>query len=119
LRKWGTTSVCNIEAFPELMDAAAPVAAEDLVVLRDDRHSPPDHDGRPWWPERFLFQHRGNSLDSFGLNPHAPYTASLNLYQLANACASSFSMPLNDAPRGICRGVLDVSKGIRRAVRFQ
>jgi len=41
-----------------------------------------------------FFQHRGNSLDSFGLSPHAPYTASFNLYQLANACASSFTMPL-------------------------
>ena len=41
-----------------------------------------------------FFQHRANTLDSFGLNPHAPYTASLDLYHLANACAEAFTMAL-------------------------
>ena len=94
LRKWGTTSVCNIEAFPELMTRLppSPIRTWWFYEMIDVRHRITTEDVVAG--ALTFFQHRGNSLDSFGLNPHAPYTASLNLYQLANACAASFSMPL-------------------------
>ena len=94
LRKWGTTSVCNIEAFPELMTqlGPSPVRTWWFYEMIDIRHRITTDDVVAG--ALAFFQHRGNSLDTFGLSPHAPYTASLNLYQLANACASSFTMPL-------------------------
>jgi cytosine/adenosine deaminase-related metal-dependent hydrolase len=94
LRKWGTTSVCNIEAFPELMTRLAPSPLRTwwFYEMIDIRHRITTDDVVAG--ALSFFQHRSKSLDNFGLSPHAPYTASLNLYQLANACASSFSMPL-------------------------
>ena len=94
LLKWGTTSVCNIEAFPELMMRVGPSPLRTwwFYEMIDIRHRITTDDVVAG--ALAFFQHRGHSLDSFGLSPHAPYTASLDLYQLANACASSFTMPL-------------------------
>lgn len=94
LRKWGTTSVCNIKAFPELMTRLPPSPLRTwwFYEMIDIRHRITTDDVVAG-ALRF-FQHRANSLDNFGLSPHAPYSASLGLYQLANSCASSFSMPL-------------------------
>lgn len=94
LKKWGTTSVCNIEAFPELMTHLdpSPVRTWWFYEMIDIRHRITTDDVVAG--ALSFFQHRANSLDSFGLSPHAPYTASLDLFQLANACASSFTMPL-------------------------
>jgi cytosine/adenosine deaminase-related metal-dependent hydrolase len=94
LLRWGTTSVCNIEAFPELMVhlGRSPLRTWWFYEMFDIRHRSTTDDVVAG--ALAFFQHRANSLDSFGLNPHAPYTASLDLYHLANACASSFTMPL-------------------------
>lgn len=94
LRKWGTTSVCNIEAFPELMVhlGPSPLRTWWFYEMIDIRHRVTTDDVVAG--ALAFFQHRANSLDTFGLSPHAPYTASLDLYHLANACASSFTMPL-------------------------
>jgi cytosine/adenosine deaminase-related metal-dependent hydrolase len=94
LKKWGTTSVCNIEAFPELMTRLGPSPLRTwwFYEMIDIRHRITTEDVVAG--ALAFFQHRGNSLDNFGLSPHAPYTASLKLFELANACASSFTMPL-------------------------
>jgi cytosine/adenosine deaminase-related metal-dependent hydrolase len=94
LKKWGTTSVCNIEAFPELMMRLdpSPIRTWWFYEMIDIRHRITTDDVVAG--ALSFFQHRANSLDSFGLSPHAPYTASLDLYRLANACAASFTMPL-------------------------
>jgi cytosine/adenosine deaminase-related metal-dependent hydrolase len=94
LRKWGTTSVCNIEAFPELMIhlGPSPLRTWWFYEMIDIRHRVTTDDVVAG--ALAFFQHRAHSLDTFGLSPHAPYTASLDLYHLANACASSFTMPL-------------------------
>jgi cytosine/adenosine deaminase-related metal-dependent hydrolase len=86
--------VCNIEAFPELMVhlGRSPLRTWWFYEMIDIRHRITTDDVVAG--ALAFFQHRGNSLDSFGLSPHAPYTASLDLYHLANACASSFTMPL-------------------------
>jgi cytosine/adenosine deaminase-related metal-dependent hydrolase len=94
LRRWGTTAVCNIEAFPELMVklAPSPIRTWWFYEMIDIRHRVTTEDVVAG--ALSFFQHRANSLDSFGLSPHAPYTASVSLYQLANACATAFTMPL-------------------------
>jgi len=41
-----------------------------------------------------FFQNRSGTLSNFGLSPHAPFTASIDLYRLSNDCAQAFAMPL-------------------------
>ncbi len=93
-RRWGVTTLLNIESFPELMwklpapplrtwwflemiDVRSPVATEQLVA------------------GALLFFQKGSShwLGGSGLSPHAPYTASPELYQLARDCARRHAMP--------------------------
>ena len=93
-RRWGVTTLLNVESFPELMwklptpplrtwwflemiDVRSPVATEQLVA------------------GALLFFQKGSShwLGGSGLSPHAPYTASLALYRLARDCARENAMP--------------------------
>ena len=94
LRKWGTTSVCNLEAFPELMVKLppSPIRTWWFYEMLDIRHRITSDDVVAG--ALSFFQHRANSIDYFGLSPHAPYSASVELYQLANSCATAFTMPL-------------------------
>ncbi len=94
LKRWGTTSVCNIEAFPELMMklGPSPIRTWWFYEMIDIRHRITTDDVVAG--ALSFFQHRANSLDSFGLSPHAPYTASISLFHLANSCATAFTMPL-------------------------
>lgn len=89
----GTTTVLNVEAFPELMlrmprpplrtwwflemiDLRGRIATEELTAGMLSFF-----DQRPDWP------------GGFGLSPHAPYTASAELYQLTRDCARRLGMP--------------------------
>jgi cytosine/adenosine deaminase-related metal-dependent hydrolase len=94
LRQWGTTAVCNIEAFPELMLKLGPppIRTWSFYEMIDVRHRITTEDVVAG--ALSFFSQRGNSLAAFGLSPHAPYTASATLYQLANACAEALAMPL-------------------------
>jgi len=94
LKRWGTTGVANIEAFPELMVqlGPSPIRTWWFYEMIDIRHRITTDDVVAG--ALSFFQHRANSLDSFGLSPHAPYTASVSLFQLANECATTFTMPL-------------------------
>lgn len=92
--RWGTTTACTIESFPELMPRMPdpPIRTWWFYEMIDVRHRITSDDVVAG--ALSFFQHRSGTLASFGLSPHAPFTASLALYRLANACAQSFSMPL-------------------------
>lgn len=92
--RWGTTTVCTIESFPELMARMPdpPLRTWWFYEMIDVRHRITTDDVVAG--ALSFFQSRVGSLANFGLSPHAPFTASLDLYRLANNCAQSFSMPL-------------------------
>ncbi len=92
--RFGTTSIANIEAFPELMprlphvplrvwwfyeliDIRKRIATDELVA-----GALQFFEARPDW--------RGG----FGLSPHAPYTATPELYSLARQVALAHPMPI-------------------------
>ncbi len=93
LARHGTTTVLNIESFPELMvrlpqpplrtwwfyellDIRSRIHTEDVVA-----GALSFFDERPSWP------------GGFGLSPHAPYTTSASLYQLSRFCCEKYGMP--------------------------
>lgn len=94
LQQWGTTTVCNIESFPELMPLMPepPIRTWWFYEMIDIRHRTASE--QVVAGALAFFRHQDRSLSSFGLSPHAPYTASATLYQLANECAASSVMSL-------------------------
>jgi cytosine/adenosine deaminase-related metal-dependent hydrolase len=92
--KWGTTTVCTVESFPELMPhmPAPPIRTWWFYEMIDVRHRITTDDVVAG--ALGFFQNRPGTLSNFGLSPHAPFTASIDLYRLSNDCAQAFSMPL-------------------------
>jgi cytosine/adenosine deaminase-related metal-dependent hydrolase len=92
--KWGTTTVCTIESFPELMPhmSGPPIRTWWFYEMIDVRHRITTEDVVAG--ALGFFQTRPSTLSNFGLSPHAPFTASIELYRLSNDCAQAFSMPL-------------------------
>jgi cytosine/adenosine deaminase-related metal-dependent hydrolase len=93
-RMFGTTSVCSMAAFPELMSRMpeSPIRIWWFYEMIDIKHRFTSEDVVAG--ALSFFEHQNDPLCSYGLNPHAPYTASLLLYRLAQACASSNHMLL-------------------------
>ncbi len=94
LIRWGTTTVCNIESFPELMSRIPdpPIRTWWFYEMIDVRHRFTTDDVVAG--ALSFFQKQPLTLNRFGLSPHAPYTASQQLYRLANSCASTMAMLL-------------------------
>jgi len=93
LKRWGTTTVLNIESFPELMMRMPPPPIRtwwfyELLDIRNRIHTEDVVAGAL----SFFESHR-NWLGGYGLSPHAPYTTSLGLYELAGFCAEKYGMP--------------------------
>ena len=88
LLRHGTTTVVNIESFPELMERRPDLPLRtwwcyEMLDIRLRHHSAESMHGAL----RF-FAPPESDLTRFALSPHAPYTASAELYRLAQDAAN-------------------------------
>ena len=88
----GVTTVANIESFPEILPLlpTPPLRTWWFVELIDVR-TRFDQDKTLKEILNF-FENHPQWLGGFGLSPHAPYTASVDLYRLARACGEKYGM---------------------------
>jgi aminodeoxyfutalosine deaminase len=89
-QKFGTTSIVNYEAFPELIGRMpAPIRTWWLAELIDVRN--------PHLPEQIvdLAMISISPMENQGLAPHAPFTASLDLYRLCQETGRRHDLPLS------------------------
>jgi aminodeoxyfutalosine deaminase len=89
-QRFGTTSIVNYEAFPELNGRTpAPIRTWWLAELIDVRN--------PHLPEQIvdLAMISISPMENHGLAPHAPFTASLDLYRLCQETGRRHDLPLS------------------------
>ncbi len=93
-QRYGTTTICSMVAFPDLLPQLPPPVLRTwwFYEMIDVRHRVTSEEVVAG--ALTFFNQQKDPLTQFGLNPHAPYTASLLLYRLAHACAMQNGMLL-------------------------
>jgi cytosine/adenosine deaminase-related metal-dependent hydrolase len=91
-QQFGTTTVCSMAAFPDLLPrlGPAPLRTWWFYEMIDIRHRITSEELVAG--ALSFFSQNADPLVRYGLNPHAPYTASLLLYRLAQAGAEQSGM---------------------------
>jgi cytosine/adenosine deaminase-related metal-dependent hydrolase len=94
LRRWGTSTVLNIESFPELMwkMPAPPLRTWWFYEMIDVREPYPTEE-LVAGALLFFQEKRPGWLGGMGLSPHAPFTASPELYRLCHDYALRTGTP--------------------------
>jgi cytosine/adenosine deaminase-related metal-dependent hydrolase len=94
LRRNGVTAVLDIVATPQNLPLLPrpPIRTWSFLELIDVRP-------RPWIEEIafgswLFFSEHGERLGGFGLSPHAPYTASAKMYEIALECSRVLNLPI-------------------------
>jgi cytosine/adenosine deaminase-related metal-dependent hydrolase len=92
LIRGGVTTVANIEAFPELLPQlpVPPLRTWWFLELIDVRTR--INEDETLHGALSFFENHPEWLGGFGLSPHAPYTASVDLYRLARSCGEKYGM---------------------------
>ena len=93
-QRWGTTTVANIESFPELLLdlPASPLRTWWFLEMIDVRHQVQSEAVSSGMLA--FFEAHAEKRGGFGLSPHAPYTASGPLYEAVSEAAEKLGMPV-------------------------